>query len=44
MKNSAVYVGFGLMIILTIICDKYRNNQMKIHNEKIKDLLNKKLK
>ena len=41
---KGVYIGFGLMIIQTIICDRYRNNQMKIHDKKINDLLNKKLK
>ena len=41
---KGVYIGFGLMIIQTIICDRYRNIKMKIHNKKINDLLNKKLK
>ena len=40
---KGAYIGFGLMIIQTIICDRYRNIKMKLHNEKINDLLNKKL-
>ena len=40
---KGVYIGFGLMIIQTIICDRYRNNKMKIHNEKINELYKKKL-
>ena len=43
-KHSGLYIGFGLIIIQTIICDRYRNNQMKIHNEKIYKLLNEKVK
>jgi hypothetical protein len=43
-KNSALYIGFSLMIIQTIICDRYRNIKIKLHNEKIYNLLNKKLK
>ena len=43
-KNSGLYMGFGLMIIQTMIGEKYRNNQIKIHNEKMNKLLNEKLK
>ena len=43
-KYSGLYIGFSLMIIQTIIGDRYRNNQMKLHNEKINKLLNAKLK
>ena len=43
-KNSGLYIGFGLMIIQTMIGERYRNNKMKTHNEKINKLLNEKLK
>ena len=41
---KGVYIGFGLMIIQTIICERYRNIKIKLHNEKINKLLNENLK
>ena len=44
MKNKGLYIGFSFMIIQTMIGERYRNNKMKTHNEKINKLLNEKLK
>ena len=42
-KNSGLYIGFTFMIIQTMIGERYRNNQIKLHNKKINELLKKKL-
>ena len=43
-KHSGLYIGFGLMIIQTMMGERYRNIKIKLHNEKINKLLNEKLK
>ena len=40
---KGLYIGFTLMIIQTMIGERYRNNQMKLHDEKINKLYKKKL-
>jgi len=43
-KHSGLYIGFGLMIIQTMMGERYRNIKIELHNEKINKLLNEKLK
>ena len=43
-KHSGLYIGFGLMIIQTMMGERYRNIKIKLHYEKINKLLNEKLK